>query len=287
MPRIKFEKGMQEEFLLSFREKLGMTWPQLSEKIRVHPRSLSDWRREAYTIPEEIFKKLIALGGKRITIPDHKVLPDFWSIGKAASKGGVARMKKYGELGTTEGRRKGGFVSQKRRRLHPELYQHCNLRKNITKPRYSCKLAEFFGIMLGDGGINSNDQAVISLHRYNDRNYADFVCDLIEKLFHLKPVIYFYRSERSKNALGVAVSSIAFLEFLLSKGLKKGNKVMHQVDVPEWIKESLEFSKACLRGLIDTDGGIYYHQHTVNGNQYFNIGLTFTNNSLPFLTFVK
>ena len=287
MPRIKFEKGAQGEFLLSLREKLGMTWPQLSEKIRVHPRSLSDWRREKYTIPEKVFKKLIVLGGERITIPDYEVLPDFWSIGKAASEGGLARMKKYGELGTTEGRRKGGFVSQKRRRLHPELYQHCNLRKNITKPRYSCELAEFFGIMLGDGGINSDYQGVISLHRENDREYAVFVCNMIERLFAIVPAVYHYRSVRSKNVVGIVVSSTTFLEFLLLRGLQRGSKVKHQAGVPVWIERNTNFSKHCLRGLIDTDGGVYYHRHRTRGYKCFNIGLCFTSRSLPLIDFAE
>jgi len=73
--------------------------------------------------------------------------------------------------------------------------------------------------------------------------------------------------------------------FLLTKGLKKGNKVKQQVDVPHWIKINKNFSKYCLRGLIDTDGCVYFHKHKTNGCDCLNIGLNFSNRSTPLLKF--
>ncbi|WEL23807.1 LAGLIDADG family homing endonuclease [Candidatus Nanohalovita haloferacivicina] len=40
-------------------------------------------------------------------------------------------------------------------------------------------------------------------------------------------------------------------------GLVPGNKVKHQVGVPEWVKNSKALSNSCLRGLTNTDGSIY------------------------------
>ena len=40
-------------------------------------------------------------------------------------------------------------------------------------------------------------------------------------------------------------------------GLKPGNKIKSQTTIPKWIWKSDELLKACVRGLIDTDGSVY------------------------------
>jgi len=286
MPRIKLGKQLQCRFLAEIYKIFGKNWHQLAKILKIHPRSLSDWQKGKYTIPEKVFKKCIKTTKGKVKIPSYKVLPDFWSVKKAARIGGLVVAERYGNPGTPEGRRKGGLISQQRRKLHPELYQHCNLRKNILKPQNTTELAEFLGIVLGDGGINSDYQVVITLHKENDKRYISFVCKLIKKLFGIKAVVYNYRSLRSQKVAGVTISSAAVVEFLLRKGLKKGNKIKQQVGVSSWIKNKIEFSKSCLRGLIDTDGGVYYHKHRAHGYDCFNIGLQFTSKSAPILEFV-
>ena len=287
MPRVKLKKQLQIKFLKDVRKELGIDWSRLSKTLNVHPRCLSDWKRGEFTLPEEVFRRCIELTKEKIGTPSYKILPDFWSIKKAARKGGLVLAQKYGGPGTLEGRRKGGLISQQRRRLHPELFPHCNLPKTILKPRNNPELAELFGIILGDGGINSDHQVVITLNKENDRGYISFVYNLIKNLFGLAPAIYRYRSPQCKKVVGVTTNSSALIEFLLSKGLKKGSKVRQQVDVPDWIKNKIKLSKNCLRGLIDTDGGVYYHTHKSHSCACYNIGLTFTNRSIPLLDFVE
>lgn len=286
MPRIKFKKGSQTRFLFDVARCLNLNWLQLSKKIKVHLRCLSDWRREKYTLPDTAFSRLIKLAGEGIKVPSYKVLPDFWSIEKAARMGGQALAEKYGGPGTPEGRKRGGIHSQIQRRLHPESYQQCNLRKEIKKPRNSPELAELIGIILGDGGMNNDYQVIITLHKENDRKYARFVHQLIRRLFDIEPAVYTRRFSTRKMVREVVLTGINIVEFLLSKGLSKGNKVKHQVGVPQWIKERLDFSTYCLRGLIDTDGGVFYHRHSTQGYNFFNIGLGFSNRSKPLLKFV-
>lgn len=287
MSRIKLKKTAQIRFLTDVQQALETDWSELAETLKVHPRCLSDWRRAKFTIPGRVFDKCIKLANGKIKVPAYKIFSDFWSVRKFAKKGGLARSKKYGGPGTPEGRSLGGLVSQRRRKLHPELFQHCNLKKNILSPKDSSELAELFGIILGDGGINNDCQVVITLNKENDKKYIKFVSKLIEKLFGLSPKIYKYRSPACKKVVGVTINSTAVVEFLLRRGLKKGSKVRQQIGVPNWIKNNTEFSRSCLRGLIDTDGGVYYHKHSSNGYRCFNIGLCFTNKSFPLLEFVK
>lgn len=287
MARIKFKKDFQTKFLTNIQKSSGLGWPDLAERLEIHKRTLFDWRKEKYTISENAFKKCLKLSKNKIDIPRYKVLPDFWSIEKAARKGGLVVAQKYGGPGTPKGRKRGGLVSQRRRRLYPERYQQCNIRKRIIKPSNIPLLAEFFGIVLGDGGINSDHQVVITVHRKDGKEYTSFICDLAKRLFSLVPAVYRYRSLKSKNVVGITISSIALVEFLLSKGLKKGNKVRQQVNVPSWIKKDPELSRGCLRGLIDTDGCVYGHRHVSHGCKCYNIGLQFSNRSVPLLFFVK
>jgi len=288
MSRIKLKKHLQIRFLDEIRKELRESnWVELAKALKVHKRCLSDWKRGKYTLPENVFKKCIKLTKEKIEAPPCKVLPDFWSVKKAGRKSWNTLVKRYGGV-PIEICRKGGLAFAEKRRLYPELYQHCYIgkRKNILIPSESTELAEFLGIILGDGGISDN-QVIISLNKENDKSYVFFIFDLIKNLFKINPSVYHYHTFGHKNNVTVTISSRNVVDFLLSKGLKKGNKVKQQAGVPPWIKDSVPFSKSCLRGLIDTDGCIYSHRHTSHGYQHFNIGLNFSNKSTPLLIFVK
>lgn len=64
-------------------------------------------------------------------------------------------------------------------------------------------------------------------------------------------------------------------------GLTRGDKIRNQVDFPDWVKGNLKFREACVRGLFDTDGGLYFHRHWTKGIRYRNLGFCFTNYSKP------
>ena len=206
---------------------------------------------------------------------------------KRGEKRGVGLAKKYGGPGNPEGRKKGGVISQKKRKQFPELYKNCNLSKEIVVPVRSAKLAEFIGIFLGDGGVSNSSQVTVSLSRINDRPYARYVISMIRDLFGIIPKVYKLNSQRSKNVIRITVTASKLVSFLRKQGIKRGSKVGHQVSVPNWIKKNRDFSLGCLRGLIDTDGGIYYHRHKTNGCDCFNSGLVFSNKSKPLIEFIE
>lgn len=286
MARIKFRKGMQAKLLINCVELSGLSWLEIAKKIDISQRTLLDWRREKYTISHEALNWLVKLSGKSLKIPQYKILPDYWSVKKAAKMGGQALAAEYGGPGTPTGRKKGGRNSQKNRRLHPESYQNCNLRKIIRIPKRSSDLAEFIGIFLGDGGFSNSSQITISFNKENGRNYARKVSGLIERLFKIKSVVYPLSSP--KKVIRLVITSANLVDFLSKDNkIKRGNKVKNQVNVPSWIRGNVLYSRSCLRGLIDTDGGVYYHQHANNGRSAFNMGLCFSNKSRPLVDFVR
>ena len=65
-----------------------------------------------------------------------------------------------------------------------------------------------------------------------------------------------------------------------------GNKVVHQVDIPEWIKNNKAFSRECIRGLFDTDGCFFVHNYVSKGRKYSYLKIAFTSASLPLLSSV-
>ncbi len=289
MSRIKFKKGTQKKFLFDVYDTCFVSWLEMADNLSVSLRTLADWKREKYTMSGIAFEKLLKISNKKIDPKNYpyQALSDYWNIKKAAKKGGLALAQKYGGPGTPEGRKKGGKSSQKKRRSFPELYSNCNLRKVILVPRKSQDLAEFMGIFLGDGGVNNAFQITISFNRKNGQDYCKKVKKLIKSLFGIKPVIYALSSPVSKNVIRLVVSSVRLVEFLEKNKIKKGSKVKNQVDVPDWIKKDINYSKSCLRGLVDTDGGIYYHQHSNGRWKSFNVGLCFTNKSKSLLNFVE
>ncbi|MDO8487676.1 MAG: LAGLIDADG family homing endonuclease [Candidatus Curtissbacteria bacterium] len=157
-------------------------------------------------------------------------------------------------------------------------------RKKIFIPGDSVLLAEFMGIVFGDGGINNDWQLVISLNSELDFEYSKYVAKLIKDLFNLEVST---RKRPGQNTLVIVCSSMNLLEFLFKKGAVKGNKIQQQFDTPKWIKENINYGRAFVRGLVDTDGCLYTHRHTVSGKVYTNIGFCFSSFSKPLLADVE
>lgn len=198
----------------------------------------------------------------------------------AARRGGLARQAKYGDLGTPEGRRLGGLRSLI---THKKSNTGFNTLKKIRLPRYSERLAELFGILAGDGHVGKY-QVSMTTNAETDIDHAKFVQKLFIALFKTDAHI---SRRKSAKAVVVVLSSKIASEFFEKQGLTRGNKVAAQLEVPEWIRKNKKFSTAFVRGLFDTDGSVYVDTHVIRGRLYRNIGLAFTNRSIPLLSFFK
>jgi len=263
-------------FISSVNKKLGVSRDKLSEIFNINRRTLSDWCREKSSMNYKVLLDLQT--NYNISIPKEiKILPQFWYVNRAAKLGALMRNKLYGNFGTPEGRRKGGLTTIRKFMHRPKLAKKLGLRviKDIKRPKSGLQLSEFVGIVLGDGGL-TDYQLRITFNRDTDAEYADFVKELIKKLFKLAPRIIHKKSDKGSD---IAVYSKNLVEFLESRGLKRGNKVRNKVDIPRWIKKNKRFQLSCLRGLMDTDGSCYAYSHNVNKKRYRNVALCFTNAS--------
>ncbi len=199
--------------------------------------------------------------------------------------GGLRRIEMYGNPGTSEGRIKGGKSSVNFFRNNPALVKKSGfiIRKQIKYPGKSIQLAELIGVILGDGGMSGNHQLTISFNSKTDKEYSVFLGKILRKLFSIDHHIH---PRKGCNGADMVVSSSNLIDFLLKQGIVTGNKVKNQVDIPDWINDKPEYQKACLRGLIDTDGSFYRHRYNSNGRNYTYLKLCFASRSKPLLNSV-
>ncbi len=201
---------------------------------------------------------------------------------KKSRLGGLKCIQLHGNPGTFEGRRKGGRRSIELFHQNPDFAKRAGfiIRKEIKYPARCAQLAELIGIILGDGGLPGNHQLTISFNNETDQGYSHYLRRLLKQLFDLVCHIHY---RKNNNGADIVVSSSNLVDFLLKQGLSIGNKVKNQVGVPAWIFKKLEYEKACLRGLVDTDGSFYCHKYISGNKEYRYIKLCFTNCSMPIL----
>ena len=269
--RAVFPFGKQRIFL----EQVGkqITIIDVARISHCSERTVREWRREKFSMPLSVVHMLAAQAN--MPIPPNIQIHDAYAHTSKAGKAGIAAVTAiYGGIPHDEKYRKEQWrrwwESTGKFKKNPILES-----KTIRKPKPSIELAEFIGIMMGDGGI-SNYQVVVTLHHIDDLEYASYVTDLIERLFKIKPSVY-HLSSKSVNS--IVVSRKELVEYLHELGLPVGNKVKQQFDIPPWIMRNRKYSIACLRGLIDTDGSIFTHRYRVKDTQYTYKKLSFTSAS--------
>ncbi len=124
----------------------------------------------------------------------------------------------------------------------------------INIPKIDSKLAEFIGIILGDGYMHKNE-VVISSHSIDDIIYLrEFVEPLTIDLFGKLPKYYFSKTSRNVK---LKLQSRNIVTFLVSSGLNLGNKIRNNSTIPRWIFSNKKYLCACIRGIVDTDGSVF------------------------------
>ena len=265
--RIIFPSGEQSRFLLTAKEKSKLSWLEFAKKIGIHKRTLNDWKREKYHASLNIIKKISRQTNTKI-LKNIEVRDPFWYVYKGAKIGGkmgaIACFKKYGSYGGDPEYRKKKWYEwweKKGKFINRDIFK----RKPIKKPRKNTDLAEFSGIMIGDGSITRR-QIMITVDSRDDHQYSFFIKDLIQKTFDVPVSICHYKN---KSAIKLVVSRSRLVDFCNKKlGLKIGHKLRQGLDIPNWIKANNSFKKACLRGLMDTDGCIFNECHRIKNKKY-------------------
>jgi len=140
MSRIKLPKGKQKAFLNQIGDYFNFNWQEIARIANVSLRTLRDWRSEKYYMNHAAAISLCKISGILIPQPSN-ILLEYWSARKYCRLGAKKRYEIHGELGTSNGRRKGGIMAQRLFRENPQLAKECgvNIRKQILKPAF-CNL---------------------------------------------------------------------------------------------------------------------------------------------------
>jgi len=273
--RVVFPPGEQNRFLRQVSERVTVSPDELATRFKVCPRTLRDWKREKYSLPLRVVRKIEKEFG--IFMPKGAEIKEpFWYAGKGARVGGRAVVEKYGHVGGDPSYRKKKWREWWEREGRYKQHSHIGVAYPIREPNFSEELAEFTGIVMGDGSL-SRLQVEISCHRKLDREYALFIKRLIRSLFGVEASFYY---PRNSLVLKIVVSRRRLVDFCKTKmGLSVGNKLQQGLDIPPWVKRHINFQKACIRGLIDTDGSIFEEKHKVRGKIYSYKRLNFTSAS--------
>lgn len=142
-----------------------------------------------------------------------------------------------------------------------------------SKLAHSKELAEFYGTMLGDGCMEKfarTDKITISFNR-KEQDHLQHVFKIIFSLFNKEPKIRVRKTCKCDD--------IYFYQKDLSIRLKfpYGNKLMNNLVIPQWIKNDIEYSRHCLKGLFETDGDWFIDK------KYDTNVIKFTNYSISLL----
>ncbi|MFH0890280.1 MAG: LAGLIDADG family homing endonuclease [Candidatus Aenigmatarchaeota archaeon] len=241
--RILFEKNQQRRFIEAVCKKLNKNLKEMSHDL-IGYSALKKYRCEELLLPEEVADKLTELSKINWrNFKYRKILPENWGTSKGGKIGYNSLIKKYPQMiakWRQLGIKNSGIIGR-------------NLKK-VVVPKLDKNLAEFIGIVLGDGTLTKNFVRISLDSRYDIR-YASYVANLIGKIFKIGAGI---RKEKNKNLIYVTLYSVTACKFLNEKfKLPFGDKIINKASIPDLILNDQNLINSCIRGLVDTDGTIY------------------------------
>lgn len=117
-------------------------------------------------------------------------------------------------------------------------------------------LSYIIGIALGDGNLSNPNKRATRLRITCDKKYPKLIDNIVKNIKIILPQNKISIINR-QNAIDISCYS-NYWENILGWKAKAGTKIKQNVKVPEWIKNKDTYMKECLRGLLQTDGSVYF-----------------------------
>ncbi len=272
--RVFLPPRIRSGYFISAQKNLNLSQKEFSKILGISTRTFTEWKSGSGSFPLSATK--IIKKRAEITLPKEAKIETnpFWYTLKGAPLGGKAVHKLYGNnFSNTAYRRKQWLLWWQEKGQYKSAI--IGKKKEINLPKFSKELAEFTGIMLGDGGI-AKYQIVITLNKIDDSLYADYVKNLIKKLFKVTASRIIVKNVKALNIIVSRIDLVVFCNKTL--GLPIGDKIKQGLDIPQWILANDTFLKHCVRGLVDTDGSVFWEKHKSN-EKYSYPRLNFTSAS--------
>lgn len=142
------------------------------------------------------------------------------------------------------------------------------------------KLSELVGIIIGDGCLynrKGNYLILISGNIKEDKKYYKNISRFIFKTINKQPTIKIHQ-----RALRLIIKNKNFFNFFYEHlEMKYHGDKTYKVIIPSLVLENVGFTKACLRGIVDTDGSVFTSDKPGSPN-YPSIEITTVSKSLAF-----
>ncbi len=120
-------------------------------------------------------------------------------------------------------------------------------------------LSYIIGVALGDGNLSNPNGRAVRLRITCDLKYPHLITKIQNSLQNLFPLnkVSIVKNPVGQNYINISCYS-NYWEEILGWNAKLGSKMAQKVSIPTWIKENNNYKILCLRGLLETDGSIYF-----------------------------
>lgn len=140
------------------------------------------------------------------------------------------------------------------------------------------KLAYFMGLFIGDGFTNKYGGYYLIQFTGDKKEelfYSTLFSDYCKELFDLSPKI---RDDRISKAIRVNIYSVDLFNLITQRFKILAGRKSHSILIPEEILNSKpEIIKACLRGLYDAEGCVFFDKRKAYAKPYPRIELHMCN----------
>lgn len=245
--RIKFsDSKIRNKFFGIIKDKTGKSWKTLGKELYLPKSTFERYRAGKSLIPEKLFFYFFGLledsEKEEINGSIEKFQDNFGQVkgGKIAYS---INFKKF-----EEGREKGIISSKIKKRKKFDF--------NIELSRDIC---EFTGAFIGDGFFNCYKNKLYQVEFAGDSRldmdyYNKRIIPIMKQIVpNINPRIY----KRERNSLRIVLYSKELFCFLRDYlGFIPGRKT-HTVKIPDKILVNKKFIYSVIRGIFDTDGGVF------------------------------
>lgn len=229
--RLVFNPGYQQKLIEYLKNKQNDSWVNIAKRLGVSDYTLRiSWKLEKSTLPLAYAKKIANLSTKNWDEVVGNVL-------RVLEKNWGQKQKKIG----------------------------IGLKRISIPPMENPKLAEFLGMLLGDGYVSKYFVELCGDARFDRHYLTQYVPELVLDLFGINGTL-----RTQGNTLRLRYYSKKMSEWIVETfGLTYGKKIYSVSRIPRAFFVDANKLSACVRGCIDTDGGIYKF-HNRAGIAFFN-----------------
>ncbi len=251
---------IRDLFFESLKNSLDISWKELRYKFSIPKSTFDHYRSGRSLLPENLFNQfadLISESEKVNLFSNIEKFPDnFGQVigGKSAYKINFEKFKEGREIGA--------------RSLIHKSKQDIVFSLDLTT-----NICEVIGAFIGDGCFNLYNNKVYHIEfagdvRYDLPYYQNIIVPAIQKIIpNISP--HFYKGSGKENAQRIVFYSKNFFLFLKNfVGFTPGNKTF-TVKIPSIVYAAGdECLRATIRGIFDTDGGVFLDKRSQYKSPY-------------------